>query len=143
VCEVGHDGEARVGFGREVMAQKKLVTHFPNEEKRTHPLKKKKRKKKRGARRGGKGARQRERERERGGEWGRGERTERGIRTRAGWTSILCLPACSQFRNTLLSRATEPRVAAFFPLAFCGMVHQGVQGVSAISGHGFFRGISR
>jgi len=70
VCEVGHDGEARVGFGREVMAQKKLVTHFPNEEKRTHPLKKKKRKKKRGARRGGKGARQRERERERGGSGG-------------------------------------------------------------------------
>lgn len=29
VCEVGHDGEARVGFGREVMAQKKFVTYFP------------------------------------------------------------------------------------------------------------------
>lgn len=33
VCEVGHDGEARVGFGREVMAQKKFVTYFPGTKK--------------------------------------------------------------------------------------------------------------
>lgn len=33
VCEVGHDGEARVGFGREVMAQKKFVTYFPDTKK--------------------------------------------------------------------------------------------------------------
>jgi len=93
VCEVGHDGEARVGSGREVTARKKLVTHFPNEEKRMHPLKKKR-------------APERERERERA--------TKRGIRTRAGWTSILCLPARSQFRNALRNRAIEARVAAFF-----------------------------
>lgn len=33
VGEVGHDGEARVGFGREVMAQKKFVTYFPDTKK--------------------------------------------------------------------------------------------------------------
>jgi hypothetical protein len=38
VCEVGHDGEARVGFGREVMAQKKFVTYFPDKEKRAYAL---------------------------------------------------------------------------------------------------------
>lgn len=52
VCEVGHDGEARVGFGREVMAQKKFVTYFPDKEKRVYALaliknrKRRKRKKK-------------------------------------------------------------------------------------------------
>lgn len=38
VCEVGHDGQARVGFGREVMAQKKFVTYFPDKEKRAYAL---------------------------------------------------------------------------------------------------------
>lgn len=38
VCEVGHDGEARVGFGREVMAQKKFVTYFPDKERRAYAL---------------------------------------------------------------------------------------------------------
>lgn len=38
VCEVGHDGEERVGFGREVMAQKKFVTYFPDKEKRAYAL---------------------------------------------------------------------------------------------------------
>jgi len=48
VCEVGH--EARVGFGREVMAQKKFVTYFLDKEKRASALtliKKKKGRKKR------------------------------------------------------------------------------------------------
>lgn len=38
VCGVGHDGEARVGFGREVMAQKKFVTYFLDKEKRAYAL---------------------------------------------------------------------------------------------------------
>lgn len=38
MCEVGHDGEARVGSGREVMAQKKFVTYFPDKEKRAYAL---------------------------------------------------------------------------------------------------------
>lgn len=50
MCEVGHDGEARVGFGREVMAQKKFVTYFPDKEKRVYALALIKNRKKKGER---------------------------------------------------------------------------------------------